>query len=168
MATNKQKLAAVIGATAAAGAITFTISYEGVSTTPYSDKIAGGVSTVCAGDTVAVQRKYTYAECIDMLDARMAQFAAPVRAATPGFDSLSDGQKIAAIDFTYNVGVNAYKSSSVRRLLGMKSFPAACDAFLKWKFAGGRDCSLSANSSFCGGIWRRRVAERNACMKGFV
>jgi lysozyme len=82
---------------------------------------------------------------------------------TPGFDDLSDGQKVAAIDLAYNVGLTNYRGSTLRLRYAMKDFPAACSEFLKWRFAGGRDCALASNG--CTGIYERRLAERAACLE---
>ncbi|MEX3555597.1 MAG: glycoside hydrolase family protein [Burkholderia gladioli] len=83
------------------------------------------------------------------------------RAATPGFDNLTPGQKAAAIDLAYNAGLSAYRNSTLRKRYAAGDFPGACDEFLKWRYAGGKDCANPTNR--CMGIWTRRQAERAAC-----
>jgi lysozyme len=158
----KRSLAAIVGAVCAAACISFTSSREGVRLTPYTDTLGGGVSTVCFGETDAPMHRYTLPQCKQLLDSSLAGYANSVRAMTPGFDALADGQKVAAIDFAYNAGLGNWRSSTVRRRYIARDFPAACDEFLKWRFAGGRDCSIASNG--CAGIYTRRRAERAACL----
>ncbi|MEA1078682.1 hypothetical protein U8M15_27690, partial [Klebsiella pneumoniae] len=89
---------AVMGASAAAALVAFTAPREGVSLTPYSDRLANGLATVCYGETNAPMRRYTLPECKQMLGDSLAGYADKVRALTPGFDSLTDGQNVAAVD----------------------------------------------------------------------
>lgn len=163
-APQTKTLAMILGGAAiAAAALAFTGGNEGVSLVPYRDSLGRGVSTVCFGDTVVEQRRYTLDECLAMLDPRMVQFADPVRSATPGFDGLTAGQKIAVVDFAYNVGVANYKASALRQRYAARQFPAACDEYLRWRYTGKpkRDCSIKANG--CSGIWTRRQQERAFC-----
>lgn len=158
---NKTRLVAVLGAGAAAAVVAFTGGREGVVTAPYQDKLAHNVWTVCYGDTQVEMRRYTSAECKALLADRLADYAGPVRDMTPGFDTLTDGQKVAAVDFAYNLGVGAYRAADLRKMYSAKQFPEACEQFLRYKFAGGKDCSIAANR--CGGIIKRRQAERTMC-----
>lgn len=161
---GKKSLVAVLGATAAAACISLTGGSEGVRLTPYSDRLAGQLDTVCFGETHVAMRRYTLPECKAMLADSLAGYAEAVRKATPGFDSLTDGQKVAATDFAYNTGVGMYTASSIRGLYTARSFPAACDAFLKYRFTnhGKIDCAIASNR--CGGIMLRRQRERAACL----
>ncbi len=158
---SKKTLAATIGTIAATTLVTFTSLREGVSLKPYDDRLAGHVQTVCYGETNTTMRTYTLAECKDLLSRSLAGYAEAVSDDTPGFESLTDGQKVAAIDFAYNVGVANYQRSTLRKLYADKKFPAACDAFLDWKYVKGKDCSVKANG--CSGIWSRRQGERALC-----
>lgn len=160
--TGKRSLAAVVGASCAAACISLTGSHEGVSLAPYSDHLAGNINTVCFGETHVQMRRYTLPECKQILDSSLAGYAGAVRAMTPGFDSLTDGQKASAIDLSYNAGLSNYRGSTLRRRYVARDFPGACDEFLKWRFAGGRDCAVASNG--CSGIYHRRAAERAACL----
>jgi GH24 family phage-related lysozyme (muramidase) len=159
---GRAALIASIGATAAAALISLTSGQEGVSLTPYSDRLAGNVETVCFGDTNADMRAYTLPECKEMLAGSLAGYAQAVRDATPGFDGLTDGQKVAAIDLAYNAGIANYKGSTLRAMYARRQFPLACEQFLRWRFAGGRDCAIASNR--CGGIYKRRQLERATCL----
>lgn len=159
---RKRTLATVIGAAAASVLIGLTASQEGVRLTPYNDALAHDVQTVCFGDTTVKMRQYTLNECKAMLGDRLADYAEAVRSVTPGFDSLTDGQKVAVIDLAYNIGVANYKGSTLRVMYVKKQFPAACGQFYRWRFTGGKDCAIVANR--CGGIVARRNLERAACL----
>jgi lysozyme len=158
----RRSLAAIVGAACAAACISLTGSHEGVSLAPYSDHLAGNIDTVCFGETHVAMHRYTLPECKQILDTSLAGYASAVRAMTPGFDSLTDGQKASAIDLSYNAGLSNYRGSTLRHRYIARDFPRACDEYLKWRFAGGRDCAVASNS--CSGIYRRRVAERAACL----
>lgn len=164
MKAPRKTLAAVVGVAVAAAAIGFTSPREGVSLSPYDDKLAGNLQTVCFGETNVEMRQYTLTECKAMLDTSLADYAAAVRNSTPGFETLTQGQKVAAIDFTYNVGIGSYKSSTLRKKYSAKEFPAACEEFMKWRFVDGgkKDCAIAENR--CSGIMKRRLAERAACL----
>lgn len=160
----KKQLSLVIGSVAAASLIALTGSHEGVSLKPYSDTLAGNIQTVCFGETHVRMRAYTLPECQAMLDASLSDYALAVRNLTPGFDVLSEGQKVAVVDFAYNAGITNYSKSTLRKKYAAQDFPAACDEFLRWRFVNGgkTDCGIPANK--CGGIMARRVAERKACL----
>ncbi|MGJ8495904.1 glycoside hydrolase family protein, partial [Glaesserella parasuis] len=121
-ALDRKTLAALIGAPAAAALIALTGGAEGERTEPYRDKLAGNIWTVCYGDTHVQMRKYSSAECKDLLATRLVDYATPVRDMTPGFDDLTDGQKVAAIDFAYNAGIKNYQGSTLRKMYIAQDF----------------------------------------------
>ncbi|MDQ7982240.1 hypothetical protein QYH69_34005 [Paraburkholderia sp. SARCC-3016] len=169
---GKRNLAAIIGSAAAAGVVALTSSSEGVRLTPYNDTIGAHVQTVCFGETNVPMRPYTLAECKQILSTSLAGYADSVRSSTPGFDDLTDGQKVAAVDYAYNRGVGAWRAAdsadgpSIRTAYVARDFPAACDLYIKWAKVKRRgewfDCSDRANN--CYGIYTRRLAERAACL----
>ncbi|MNP56642.1 Lysozyme RrrD [compost metagenome] len=57
----------------------------------------------------------------------------------------------ALVSFTYNLGINALKGSTLLRKLNSGDYEGAADEFLKWNKAGGKILS---------GLTRRREAER--------
>jgi GH24 family phage-related lysozyme (muramidase) len=158
---GKKSLAALIGTTAAAVLVSVTSSQEGVSLRPYDDRLAGNLQTVCFGETNVEMRDYSLSECKEMLADSLAGYAQAVRDSTPGFDSLTDGQKVAVIDLAYNTGLANYKGSTLRTMYIQKRFPEACEQFARWRFVRGKDCAIAANK--CSGIWKRRQLERAAC-----
>jgi len=64
----------------------------------------------------------------------------------------------ALISFSFNVGIYAFKASTLRRKLNAQEYLEAADEFLKWVFAGGRKLK---------GLIRRREAERGLYLEGF-
>jgi GH24 family phage-related lysozyme (muramidase) len=158
---GKKTLAATIGAASAAALVALTASQEGVSLKPYNDRLANNIQTVCFGETNVAMRAYTLPECKSMLSDSLAGYAKEVRALTPGFDALTDGQKVAVVDLAYNIGVPNYKGSTLRRRYIARDFPGACSEFIKWRFVAGKDCAIAANR--CGGIETRRQLEAQAC-----
>lgn len=174
---NARRLAAVIGVTAAAGLVAFTGSNEGVRLAPYNDTIGAHRETVCFGETNVPMRLYTLPECKQILANSLASYATEVRSSTPGFDQLTDGQKFAAIDYTYNRGAGAWRATStkdctakdcpdIRSAYIARDFPAACGLYMKWTKVKRRDkwvdCSVRSNG--CYGIYTRRARERAACL----
>lgn len=159
---GRAALIATVGAGAAAALISLTSGQEGVSLTPYNDALANDVATVCFGETNVQMRAYTLPECKEMLAGSLAGYAKTVRDTTPGFDDLTDGQKVAAVDLAYNAGLANYKVSTLRTMYAQRQFPAACEQFLRWRYVNGRDCSVASNR--CSGIYKRRVLERAACL----
>jgi lysozyme len=159
---RRRTLAAVVGAAVASAALSFTAPKEGVSLTPYTDHIASNVQTVCFGETQVEMRRYTLAECRALLDGSLAGYAEAVPMAGLWFDELEVGQKVAAIDIAYNVGLANYRTSTLRTRYAARDFPGACDEFIKWRFVNRKDCAIATNN--CMGIVKRRYAERDACL----
>lgn len=161
---SSRSLVAIVGAGAAAATIALTASREGVSLVPYDDALGGHVQTVCFGETNVPMQRYTLPECKQILSVSLAGYAEGVRNSTPGFDTLTDGQKAGAIDFAYNAGLANYQTSTLRNMYARKDFPAACDQFMRWTHTdhGRIDCADPENH--CSGIVTRRQAERAACL----
>ena len=64
---------------------------------------------------------------------------------------LTQHQFDALVSFAYNVGVNALRTSTLRRKLNAGLYDEAADQFLRWNRGGGRVLA---------GLTRRRKAER--------
>ena len=151
---GKGRLAALVGASAATALIATVAAWEGKSNVPYSDVI--GVMTVCYGETQMPMRRYSDAECKAMLSDRLADYAGPVLRRNPELRG-HDSQLVAASSLAYNIGAATYNRSSVARLFSAGRWREACDAFLKWNRAGGREVR---------GLTNRRKAERAICLNG--
>ncbi len=153
-ARGRQRLAAIVGTTAVAGLIAVVAQFEGKSNDPYLDIVK--IQTVCFGETRVPMRRYTDAECEDMLANGLADFAGPVLVRNPELRG-HDAQLIAAVSLSYNIGSAAYSRSTVAKRFSSGDWKGACKAFLAWRFAGGREVE---------GLKRRREAERQICMRG--
>lgn len=150
---GRKRLAAVVGASAVAGLIAVVAQFEGHSNDPYRDLV--GVLTVCAGETRVPMRRYSDAECEDMLANGLADFAGPVLKRNPELRG-HDAQVISAISLSYNIGSKAYAGSTVARLFSEGRWISACNAFRSWVYAGGRRVP---------GLVNRREKERLICLR---
>lgn len=153
--SGKARLVAVVGG-AAAGLIAVVAGFEGFSTDPYKDIV--GVPTVCYGETRVEMRRYTKAECDDMLADALADFAEPVLKRNPELRG-HDAQVLAATSLAYNIGSAAYNRSTVAKRFSAGNWKGACDAFLMWNKAGGKVVK---------GLAVRRQKERAICLRGLT
>lgn len=154
MSEGKRKLIALLGAGAAAILTPFVAGWEGKENDPYFDLV--GKQTVCFGETDVPMQHYTDAQCEDMLAGSLAKHAMPVLKRNPELLG-HDAQLAAAASLSYNIGPAAYSRSTVAKRFSAGNWKAACDAFLMWRFAGGKEVP---------GLLNRRRAERKLCLRG--
>lgn len=149
------RLAALVGAPAAAALLLSLAGWEGYSPAAYRD--LAGVPTACWGDTSQVEpgRTYTRDECEARLERQALAHTREVLRCTPGLAGHAD-QLIAAASLAYNIGARAYCGSTVARRFNAGDWRGACNAFLMWNRAGGRVVRGLAN---------RRRAERVLCLR---
>lgn len=149
------KLGKTLGGSAAAIAlIALVAQWEGKRNEPYRDIV--GVWTVCYGETRVAMRRYSDAECKDMLADGLADFAGPVLARNPELRG-HPNQLVAATSLAYNIGNASYARSTVAKRFSAGNWRGACDAFLSWSYAGGKQVK---------GLLNRRQAERSICLRG--
>ena len=123
--------------------------WEGTRLTPYRDIV--GIWTVCSGETRVTMRRYTPAECQDMLRQTLeSDFAPAVLAAAPALEQ-RPYQFAAAISLSYNIGAAAFARSTAARRFNAGDWRGGCGAFLMWVHAGGKRVQ---------GLVNRREAER--------
>ena len=84
------------------------------------------------------------------------------RASLPGA-SLTQAEYDLYMDFVYQYGSGAWSTSSMRRHILAGQHRQACDALLRYRFAGGFDCSTPGNKR-CMGVWTRQQARHKACI----
>ena len=152
--TGQLRLCHLVGPGALVLLLASVSQFEGKRNDPYLDIVK--VSTVCYGETRVAMRHYSDAECSDMLAAGLADFAGPVLTRNPELAG-HDAQLAAAVSLAYNIGPAAYRKSSVARGFSAGQWRSACDAFLKWSYAGGRQVA---------GLLKRRQSERVICLRG--
>ena len=150
--TGKGKLIAIVGAAAAALMVGIVAPWEGKSNDPYVDIV--GVTTVCYGETRVEMRRYTDAECEEMLAEALGDFGKVVLERNPTLRE-RPYQLAAATSLAYNIGPSAYRRSTVARRFQERRWREGCDAILMWNKAGGRVVK---------GLVNRRNAERRLCL----
>lgn len=150
------------GAAALALAVALIAGREGEVRHTYAD--INGKLTYCFGSTAgaAAGRTYTHEQCLAALQHDAQGHAAEVAHCLPA--ALPDQTRAAFISAGYNMGAPTFCRSSMSRKAVAGDLPGACAALSLYVFSGGKDCRLAA--SRCGGIVRRRVAERELCEKG--
>ena len=127
---------------------------EGLVTHGYLDPV--GVATSCYGHTgpdVKVGIKYTNEECVQ-------QFAEDIQEADKAVHSvihvpLTWYQEAALISFTYNVGADNLKKSTLVKLFNMGKYTEGCKQMLRWVYAGGKKLP---------GLVDRRQRETKVCL----
>lgn len=144
---------------AQAAVVTLTIplvaQFEGLRTKAYLD--TGGVPTICYGETsnVKLGDEIPKDQCKKLLTARLGYFSMQVTSLTT--ISLPPETHAAITSFTYNVGVNAFKTSTLRRLLNSGDIQGACNQLTRWTYD---------NKVYVQGLMNRRIAERALCLEG--
>ena len=147
-------LAAIIGASAAAAVMLFTPAKEGTVYKAYKD--IGGVLTYCTGATEDAQygKTYSVAECKAQLDKDLARHAQGMMECINV--PLTDGQKVAFTDFTFNAGIKAFCNSSMARKANIGDLKGSCDSLMLWD---------KVNGAQVRGLTIRRLQERDFCLK---
>ena len=137
---------------AGAGTVSY---YEGVSNEAYLDPV--GIWTICYGETEGVAKGdyKTDEECLDSLAEELTEHHKKMvlYIKTP----ISVKEEAAYLSFTYNVGVNNFKSSTLLKKLNSGDRAAACNELSKWVYAKGFKLP---------GLIKRREKEKEMCLDG--
>lgn len=111
-------------------------AFEGTRNNPYRDIV--GVWTVCSGETRVKMRKYTDAECAEMtrkiLEDDFGPAVAKLNPTIVDYPVSFAGHTT----FAANIGIEAYKKSSILRLDLQGKHREACRAMRLYDKAGGR------------------------------
>lgn len=152
---SRAALAKTLGGTGAAAALLALVAaWEGKSNDPYEDPLVRGLMTVCYGETNVPMRRYSDAECREMLAKSLNKYASEVKRLSP---RLEGNQLLAATSLTYNAGVGAYARSTARKRFNAGDLKGGCEALTWFNRAGGRVVK---------GLVNRRRAEYRICMTG--
>lgn len=154
MSTGKN---AALGAGAAiALAAAIIAPWEGKVTSPYRDPV--GILTVCYGHTGKdiEQRKYSDAECLQMLEADVRKHAKALEC-TDGRYTLP--QAAAFVSLAYNIGVAGFCRSTTAKRAQAGDYAGACEAISRHVKAGGKVLQ---------GLVDRRAFERAICEGDFA
>lgn len=142
--------AATSGRTTGAKGLALIKSFEGLRLKSYPDPGTGGEPwTIGYGHTGGVKpgQVITEAQADEFLRADLARFEVAVNKLCP---VTTQNQFDALVSFTFNVGENALKESTLRRLHNEGAYSQASDQFKRWDKAVGKVMA---------GLSRRRAAE---------
>lgn len=133
--------------------------FEGFSPTLYY--CPTGIPTIGYGVVVHDVEKWknvrlTREEAEKMLIEILAKYEALVRKAL-NYKKLHDYCYDALVSFTYNVGINAFRVSTLRRKILQNELLDASNEFEKWTYASGR---------LLKGLKKRRKAEKELYLEG--
>jgi lysozyme len=145
----------LLGSLAGASLLTTVAYWEGTEYKPYKDIV--GVLTVCNGYTgpdIIPGKVYTKAECDGLLKKEVTEHGLGILKCITV--PINQHQYEALTSWAYNVGVGAACKSTAIRLLNQGDYRGACDQLLRWNKAGGKEVR---------GLTRRRIAERELCLK---
>jgi lysozyme len=134
---------------AGVGALSLIKEFEGLSLKAY--KCPADVWTIGYGTTRGVKpgQVISVAEAEAMLRADVDRFAKGVAESVKV--PLAQHQFDALVSFAYNVGLGAFRTSTMLRLINKGELASAAKQFARWNRAGGRVLA---------GLTRRREAER--------
>ena len=93
--------------------------------------------------------------------ARAKEFLDGVLKACPQLKSEPDNRVIACVSLAYNIGIGAFRTSSVCRLTSQKKYVQAADAFLLWNKVKQNGKYVISN-----GLVNRRKEERELYLVG--
>ena len=133
----------------------FVAKEEGRRLSAY--QCSAGVWTIGYGHTKGVSEGDTISasEADALLVSDLSEHA---RALAPFVNvPITKGQFIALLSLAFNVGAHAVKKSTLLRLLNTGHIDEAGDAFLDWRFAGGKESP---------GLLARRERERKLFLTG--
>lgn len=155
-------IAAGAGAGAAAFAAIMGLFFEGTVYVPYYDP--AGVLTVCEGITgpdVVPGKTYTDKECrtLHAKHLAIAERAVDRVIKVP----LTETQKAALIDFTYNKGAHALAGSSLARKFNEGDYVGGCRQLLRWTYA-----TVNGKKVQLPGLVTRAAAQYELCVYGLA
>ena len=166
---SRKRVAAYLLAISASGFSSW-VAYEGFSETPIIPT-KGDVPTIGHGST-----RYEDGTKVKMTDPpitkqRAEQLARNLmsgdekqfRASIPGVTLYQEEYDV-YLDFVGQYGIGNWRSSSMRRQIQGGMYEAACHSLLRWKYAGGYDCSTPGNRR-CYGSWERQLERHDKCIK---
>jgi len=150
----KKRLTALLLGSAMAMATVAISEFEGRRNYAYLDIV--GVPTICDGYTHGVKLGdyKTDAQCDQLLQSELKTTMAAVEKAVKV--PITEPMKAALVSFAYNVGIPAFRSSTLLRTLNAGNYASACDQMRRWIYAGGIKRKGLAN---------RREIERWLCLQ---
>jgi GH24 family phage-related lysozyme (muramidase) len=77
---------------------------------------------------------------------------------------LTQGEYDVLVGFAYQYGTAATCGSSIVRFINDGRYAESCNAYTRFKYSGGYDCSIPGNR-ICAGVWARNLERRDKCLK---
>jgi len=135
--------------------VAITGASEGLRLYTYPDVI--GVPTYCYGETLdaKIGATYTREQCDEKLATRLKEFDRAIAKCLT--HELPDNRRAAYVSFAYNVGVQAFCSSTLVKLENAGNWQGACNQLPRWNKAGGVTWP---------GLTARREREKELCLQG--
>ncbi|WP_434927171.1 lysozyme [Shewanella sp. HL-SH2] len=127
---------------------------EGEMLHSYVDPV--GIETACFGQTghnIKLGMVFTNEQCLDMLSSSLKTFDRELVKLTP---PLSEGEHIAYLSFIYNIGADAFRTSTLRKKLLAGDRVGACNELSRWVYAKKKKLP---------GLIIRRSNERRYCLR---
>lgn len=167
MATNKMRVG-IAGLALSAAALVGLVTKEDwsekamIPTKNDRPTVGFGSTFYEDGSPVKMGDKITPVRAIQLASKHINKEEAVFRASIPNV-ALHQAEYDIYMDWIYQYGTGAWKSSSMRRELMAGNYKVACDALLLYKKSGGFDCSIPGNR-VCKGVWTRQLERHAACM----
>lgn len=146
--------------------ITKTAQFEGTVLDNYYDSV--GVKTWCTGETQVGYKadgSYDDAYCKALFFQSYNKYNGQLYSCynDTALSDLTVPMHVAFVDMYYNTGRKC-NTGMIRNMNAGKP-KEACNFILKYKYAGGQDCSLKSNRT-CRGVWSRRLEMHKLCLSG--
>jgi lysozyme len=106
------------------------------------DELTSGKIVIC-GQPIKYGNGLTHQHCIDLLDQDLAAFEDTLNQCVK--IELRQNQFDALVAFTFNVGANAFKGSTLLKVLNQGRFSEVPEQLRRWCFAGGQKVQGLAN-----------------------
>lgn len=127
--------------------------YEGFRPQAYQDSVGvwtiGYGTTIINGQPVKQGMTITQDQALQLVQQEVNKLWSKIESILKV--KINDNQMNALVDFAYNLGYNALKTSTLMRLVNESKFDEAANQFPRWVYAGGKVLP---------GLVRRREAER--------
>lgn len=163
---SSRRAVAALGLSAVAFvALVLSEGYSATAITPtLGDRptIGFGSTFHADGTPVKATDRTTPIHALQLAQVHIGKEETAFRRSLPGV-ALSQAEYDLYIDFVYQYGAGTWRTSSMRRHLLAGDYVPACAALLRYKFAGGYDCSTPGNRR-CAGVWTRQLERHAQCM----
>lgn len=117
------------------------------------------------GSPVRLGDRTNPVHALRVLRAHLLREEPKFRDSLPGV-ALNQSEYDVYMDWVYQFGTGNWQISSMRTNLLAGKHEAACDSLLRWRKAGGYDCSTLVNgkpNKRCWGVWERQLERHAVC-----